>query len=62
MIVDGVEPGAPVISSPANTSHDTDGDVTVSGTAEAGSTFELFEVTTLKGTAAASSTGAWSKT
>ncbi len=49
------------ITSPDNNSYDTDGSFSVSGSAPAGSTVELFEGTTSKGTAKAdSSTGAWS--
>ena len=54
-------PSAPTISSPPNNSYDSDGSFSVSGSAEAGSTVELFEGTTSKGTQKAdSSTGAWS--
>ena len=51
---------APVIAAPANNSYDTDGNLTVSGTAENGSTVELFDGATSKGTADVSS-GSWSK-
>ncbi len=60
MIVDGVEPGAPVISSPANNSYDADGSITLSGTAEAGSTVELFEQTTSLGKSSVDQDGDWS--
>jgi hypothetical protein len=60
--VDTTPPAAPVINQPANNSYDTDGNVTVSGTAEANSTVELFEGTTSEGTATASANGAWSIT
>jgi hypothetical protein len=54
-------PSAPTITSPQNNSYDTDGSLSVSGNAEAGSTVELFEGTTSKGTTKAdSSSGAWS--
>ena len=63
---DTTAPGAPVITNPADNSFDTDGNVTLSGTAEADATIELFEVATSgnvsKGTTQADSTGAWSKT
>ena len=52
---------APTISSPKNNTYDSYGSFIVSGKAVAGSTVELFEGTTSKGTTKAdSSTGAWS--
>jgi len=62
VIVDATVPAAPVITSPANNSFDTDGNITVSGAAEANSTVTLFEGTTSKGTTQVNSSGAWSKT
>jgi probable HAF family extracellular repeat protein len=53
-------PSPPTITSPQNNSYDTDGFFSVSGSAEAASTVELFEGTTSKGTTKASSSGAWS--
>jgi probable HAF family extracellular repeat protein len=54
-------PSPPSITSPQNNTYDTDGSFSVSGSAEAGSTVELFEGTTSKGTTKAdSSSGAWS--
>jgi len=54
-------PSPPSITSPQNNSYDTDGSFSVSGSAEAGSTVELFEGTASKGTTKAdSSSGAWS--
>jgi len=54
-------PPPPSITSPQNNSYDTDGSFSVSGSAEAASTVELFEGTTSKGTTKAdSSSGAWS--
>ena len=54
-------PSAPTISSPQNNTYDTDGSFSVSGSAEAGSTVELFEGTTSKGTTKIDSPeGAWS--
>jgi probable HAF family extracellular repeat protein len=54
-------PSSPTITSPQNNSYDTDGSFSVSGSAEASSTVELFEGTTSKGTTKAdSSSGAWS--
>jgi hypothetical protein len=59
--VDTKAPSAPTITSPQNNTYDTDGSLSVSGNAEAGSTVELFEGTTSKGvTKADSSSGAWS--
>jgi Ca2+-binding RTX toxin-like protein len=56
-----VELSPPKITSPQNDTYDTDGSFSVSGTAGAGSTVELFEGTTSKGTTKAdSSSGAWS--
>ena len=58
---DSEAPSAPTITSPQNNSYDTDGSFSVSGSAEAGSTVELFEGTTSRGTTKAdSSSGAWS--
>jgi fibronectin type 3 domain-containing protein len=57
---DTTPPAAPVISAPPNNSFDTDGVFTVSGTAEAASTVNLFEGTTNRGTATASAGGSWS--
>jgi probable HAF family extracellular repeat protein len=54
-------PSPPTITSPQNNTYDTDGSFSVSGSAEASSTVELFEGTTSKGTTKAdSSSGAWS--
>ena len=54
-------PAAPTITSPQNNTYDADGSFSVSGSAEAASTVELFESTTSKGTIKAdSSSGAWS--
>jgi alpha-tubulin suppressor-like RCC1 family protein len=51
----------PKITSPPNNSYDADGSFSVSGTAPAGSTVELFEGTTSKGTTKADpSSGVWS--
>ena len=59
--IDRGPPLAPAITNPANNSYDTDGDFTVSGTAEANSTVELFEGTTSLGTTTADASGQWSK-
>lgn len=61
VIVDKSAPSAPAITSPANNSRDTDGNITVSGTAEANSTVELFDFTTSQGTATTNASGQWSK-
>jgi hypothetical protein len=58
---DVTAPSAPAITSPADNSYDNDGNFTVSGTAEANSTVELFEGTTSKGTTQAEGQGNWSK-
>jgi hypothetical protein len=60
--VDATAPPSPTISSPLNNSFDTDGNVTVSGAAEPGSTVQLFEGQTSRGTTPADSSGAWSMT
>jgi hypothetical protein len=61
-LADTTPPPVPLISSPPNNSYDTDGIITLSGTAEKGSTVELFEEATSRGTTTASSAiGAWSK-
>jgi hypothetical protein len=53
---DATPPSAPIITSPANNSHDNDGSFTISGTAEVGSTVELFEVDRTTGTRTAAGT------
>lgn len=58
--IDRTAPLAPVISSPANNSS-VGASFTLSGTAEANSTVELFEGTTSKGTTQADPNGNWSK-
>jgi Bacterial Ig-like domain len=56
-----VDLSPPTITSPQNDTYETDGSFSVSGSAGAGSTVELFEGTTSKGTSTAdSSSGAWS--
>lgn len=59
--VDNAAPAPPVINSPADNSSNNTGNVTVSGTAEANSTVELFDGTTSRGTTLANGSGAWSK-
>ena len=54
-------PPPPIITSPPNNTIDTNGNFTVSGTAEANSTVELFEGLTSKGTATVNASGEWSK-
>jgi hypothetical protein len=58
--VDTVVPEAPTITSPEDNSHNNTGSVTLSGTAEPGSTIEIFEGTASKGTTRADASGAWS--
>jgi len=64
--VDTTAPLAPAITSPADNSFDTDGTITLSGTAEANSTVEVFEATASgdisKGTTPVDASGAWTKT
>jgi hypothetical protein len=60
--VDATAPSSPTISSPLNNSFDTDGNVTLSGTSEPGSTVEVFEGTASRGTTPVDSSGAWSMT
>jgi hypothetical protein len=57
---DSTAPDAPVITGPINNSFDTDGSFSVSGTAEANSTVELFEGAASMGTAVADASGGWS--
>ena len=63
---DTTAPIAPVITSPAVNSFDTDGTITLSGTAESNSTVEVFEATASgdisKGTTPIDASGAWTKT
>jgi hypothetical protein len=63
--VDAKAPSAPTITSPANNSYNKDGVVTISGTAEAGSTVTVVDNAsspTTKTATADSNTGAWSVT
>ncbi len=48
------------ITTPAADGYDLDGDLTLAGTAEAGSTVELFDGATSKGTTTATAGGTWS--
>jgi len=57
--VDTTAPHPAIIDSPADNSHINTGDITVSGTAEAGSTVELFEQTTSLGTSSVDPDGNW---
>ena len=59
--IDTAAPGAPVFTSPADNAWSASSTVTLSGTAEAGATVELFEGSTSKGTASASISGAWTR-
>ena len=58
--VDTKGPSAPTITSPQNNTYDTDGHFSVSGTAEANRTVQLFEGATPKGITGADFYGAWS--
>jgi hypothetical protein len=60
--VDVTAPTAPVITSPADGSTSTSRTITVSGTAEAGSTVAVVDGSTSQGTTSADGTGAWSTT
>lgn len=58
--VDTQAPDAPQITNPSNNSYDNDGTFTVSGTAEANSTVELFEGAQSRGQTTANGSGSWS--
>ena len=60
--VDAAVPSAPVITAPAQGSRINSASFAVKGTAEPGSTVELFEGTASRGTATAASSGSWSVT
>ncbi|MDQ6750210.1 MAG: Ig-like domain-containing protein [Actinomycetota bacterium] len=57
----GPAPPPPTISSPADGSLNSTGNVTVSGSAQAGSTVEVFDGTVSKGTTTTDGGGSWSK-
>ena len=59
--VDVTPPAAPVITSPADGSFNTTGNVTVAGTAEPGSVVEVFEGATSRGAVTAGAGGNWSR-
>jgi hypothetical protein len=59
--VDTQAPSAPAITNPPANSYDTDGNFTLSGTAEANSTVTILEGTTSKGTTQTDAQGNWSK-
>src|SRR5205085_1520662 len=60
IVVDRSNPANPTITSPADGSYSTNGDVTLSGQAEAGATVKVYDGTTLKDhTSADATTGAW---
>ena len=59
---DTTPPWAPVISAPADGSYDTDGEVTISGAAEANISVELFDGAASQGTATVDASGWWTKT
>jgi hypothetical protein len=58
--VDATAPGAPIIKSPASGTSVPPGALTVSGTAEPGSTVKVYDAGTLVATTTADSSGAWS--
>lgn len=60
--VDLTAPGAPSITAPASNAYLNSRNVTVSGTAEAGSTVSILEGATVRATATANASGAWSRT
>jgi hypothetical protein len=60
--VDTVAPGAPTIISPEDNSRNHTGSVTLSGTAEPGSTIEIFDGAASEGATWADGGGAWSAT
>ena len=60
--VDDIPPAAPAISNPTNNSYDADGTITLSGTAEGGTTVEIYEGTTKNKSTQADSGGTWSVT
>jgi hypothetical protein len=59
--VDTTAPGAPLITSPPDGAKINDGNVTIAGTAEPGSTIELFDGASSQGTTQAGAGGGWSK-
>ena len=60
--VDTTVPGAPVLSQPLDGSFNTSGIVTVAGTAEPGSSVEVFDGATSKGVTVADGAGSWTRT
>ncbi len=60
--VDTVAPEAPAITSPEDNSHNNTGSITLSGSAEPGSSVEIFDGTASKGAIQADGSGAWSVT
>ena len=59
--VESTTPAAPVITSPADNSYNTTGNITVSGTAEPGNTVELFDGAASVGVVTTNASGDWSK-
>ena len=59
--VDTIAPAAPVIENPAEGSTNNTGNFTLSGSAEAGATVEIFEGLASRGTTTAGAGGSWSK-
>jgi hypothetical protein len=60
--VDSSAPAAPVLTAPLDGSFNTSGIVTVTGTAEPGSSIEVFDGASSKGLTAADGAGSWTKT
>jgi uncharacterized protein YhfF len=60
--VDLTAPAAPLVESPADGSHMNTGTIVISGTAEPGSSVEVFEGAASRGTTNATAGGSWSKT
>jgi hypothetical protein len=60
--VDLTAPAAPIVESPADGAHTSSTTIAISGSAEPGSSVELFEGATSRGTTNATAGGAWSKT
>ncbi|MGH2921545.1 MAG: Ig-like domain-containing protein, partial [Gaiellaceae bacterium] len=60
--VDTTAPAAPVLTEPLDGSFNTSGIVTVAGTAEPGSSVEVFDGASSKGLTAADGAGSWTKT
>ena len=62
VVIDGTPPSAPSITSPSNGASTSDTTPTISGTAEANASIEVFESGVSIGTTSANGSGAWSFT